>query len=43
MAEKNQKKAAVHAAMATPTATKGEKSWTMTSMGALYSVEAEKE
>lgn len=43
MAEKNQKQAAVQAAMATPTATKGENRWTRTSMGALYSVEAEYE
>lgn len=43
MAEKNQKQAAVHEAMATPRATKGANRWTMTSMGALYSVVLEKE
>jgi len=35
MDEKNQNPAAVHAAIATPNATTGEKRWTMTSMGAL--------
>lgn len=39
MAEKNQKQAAVHAAMATPAATKGENRLTTMSMGELYSVE----